>query len=292
MAWWSEYAARIEPDAALDKLTWFKLGGRAKWLFRPEGVDDLASMVRRARGEGVSVRVLGAGANVLVRDDGVDGVVVRLDEPAFRGESIDGCRVTVGGGADVMPLARRLAKTGLAGLEFMAGIPATVGGAIRMNAGGLGGEFGDVVRRVRVMKPDGTIEDWDRDRLAFGYRTSSIRDEVVLSAELELCSDDPDEIRKRYDAQFAAKRASQPLVDKSAGCIFKNPPGLSAGALIDRAGLKGTRCGKASVSHRHANFIVADPDARASDVLSLMDVIKRRVLDHWGMELQAEIEVW
>ena len=292
MTWWSEYAARIEPDAALDKLTWFKLGGRAKWLFRPGGVDDLASMVRRARGEGVSMRVLGAGANVLVRDDGVDGVVVRLDEPAFRAESIDGDRVTVGGGADVMPLVRRLARAGLAGLEFMAGIPATVGGAIRMNAGGVGGEFGDVVRSVRVLKPDGTIEDWDRSRLAFGYRSSAIRDEVVLSAELELFSDDPGEICKRFDAQLASKRAAQPLADKSAGCIFKNPPGESAGALIDQAGLKGTRCGKASVSHRHANFIVADRDARASDVLSLMDVIKRRVLDHWGMELQEEIEVW
>jgi UDP-N-acetylmuramate dehydrogenase len=292
MAWWSEYAARIEPGAPLEKLTWFKLGGPARWLFRPGGVDDLAAVARRARDEQVPVRVLGAGANVLVRDDGVDGMVVRLEGPVFRGESIDGERVIVGGGVDVMPLARRLASAGLAGLEFMAGIPATVGGAIRMNAGGLGGEFGDVVRRAVVMMPDGTVEDWDRPRLAFGYRSSAIRDEIVLSAELELHPDDPAEIRKRYDAFFAAKRASQPLAEKSAGCIFKNPPGQSAGALIDRAGLKGARRGKASVSHRHANFIVADRDAKASDVLGLMDMIKQRVLDRWGMTLQEEIEVW
>lgn len=292
MAWWSEYAEWIEPDAALDKLTWFKLGGRARWLFRPRGVDDLAAMAQRARGEGVSLRVLGAGANVLVRDDGVDGVVVRLDGEAFRGASIEGTRVRVGGGVDVMPLARRLARRGLCGLEFMAGIPATVGGAIRMNAGGVGGEFGDLVRSVRVMLADGTVDEWDRERLGFGYRSSAIRDEIVLSAELELFADDPAEIRRRYDGYFAAKRASQPLADKSAGCIFKNPPGQSAGALIDRAGLKGTRCGKASVSHRHANFIVADRDARAADVLGLMDLIKQRVLDQWGTLLQEEIDVW
>ena len=262
------------------------------------------------------LKVLGAGANVLVSDDGFDGVVVRLDSDAFRGIDVRGTRIEVGAGVDLMPLVRGLCRRGLSGLEFMAGIPATVGGAVRMNAGGRLGEFGDVVQRIRVLGADGLIETWSHDRIGFSYRDSSLgeagatlsrrlqparsfaraqargSERVVLSAVLELIEDDPDRVRARYEDILAGKLASQPIAEHSAGCIFKNPEGESAGALIDRAGLKGTHWGRASVSTAHANFIVAKRGATSSDVLHLIDLMRERVRHVHGTELDVEIEIW
>jgi UDP-N-acetylmuramate dehydrogenase len=246
----------------------------------------------RAREQDVPVKVLGRGANVLVSDDGFDGVVVRLDHPTFRRVTRRGSRLEVGAGVDLIPLARRCSARGLSGLECMAGIPATVGGAVRMNAGGRFGEFSEVVRRVEVMRPDGERESWTPDRCGFGYRRSSIDDHIVLAAELELREDDPIRVRQKFEEYFELKRATQPLGDQSAGCIFKNPSGRSAGALIDQAGLKGTTCGEARVSERHANFIVAQRGAKASDVLRLIDVIRERVLSLFSTELEVEIDIW
>jgi UDP-N-acetylmuramate dehydrogenase len=174
----------------------------------------------------------------------------------------------------------------------MAGIPATVGGAVRMNAGGRCGEFGDVVAEVQVILPDGQMERWGRERLAFGYRRSAIKDEIVTSARLNLQDDDPGQSAARYHEYWRVKRATQPLAEKSAGCIFRNPPGASAGALIDRAGLKGMRMGGARVSERHANFIVAERGAKAADVLRLIDYIRERVARDFATELQTEVDIW
>lgn len=238
------------------------------------------------------MRVLGRGANVLVSDDGFDGVVVRLDHPSFRRTQRKGAKLTVGGGVDLTRLIRFCCVKGLAGLEGLAGIPASVGGAIRMNAGGRYGEFGDVVRRVEILTSDGKRESWDRQRCGFGYRKSAVGDNIVLAAELELKEDDPAEVRKRFDEYFAIKQATQPLAEHSAGCIFKNPSGKSAGALIDQAGLKGTSCGAASVSEKHANFIVAKKGATATDVIRLIDVVRDRVRNVCNTELEVEIDIW
>jgi len=276
----------------LGRKTWFHLGGRARYYFQPDGEEDLAAMTVRAKTEGVPLRVLGEGANILVSDDGFDGVVVRLDGPSFRSvkEKPDG--IEVGAGVDLMPLARTCSARGWSGLECLAGIPATIGGAVRTNAGGRFGEIGDVVRSVRVMDQDGRIETWPRERLGFGYRRSAIGDRIVLSADLALVRDDPDRTRAKFEEVFEYKLQSQPMADKSAGCIFKNPQGGSAGAMIDRAGLKGVRSGGARVSERHANFIVADKGASASDVLNLIDVVRNRVRDAFDTELELEIHVW
>lgn len=292
MSWWSEFAEAIEPDAPLGRLTWFRLGGPARYLFRPRDVDELGAMVGRARQEEVPLKVLGAGANVLISDDGYDGVVVRLDNATFRRTQWLGSTVNVGAGVDLMPFARECSGRGLSGLEGMAGIPATVGGAIRMNAGGRFGEFGKVVREVDLLGSDGTLDTWTRDRLGFGYRRSALTDEIIVSAKLDLEEDDPARIKATFDEYLDYKMSSQPIADCSAGCIFKNPEGQSAGALIDRAGLKGTSCGKAHVSERHANFIVADPGATASDVLRLINLIRKRVCDRYGTELEVEVEIW
>lgn len=252
----------------------------------------MAKLVVRAREHSVPVKVLGRGANVLVSDDGFDGVVTRLDHPSFRKVTRRDTRLEVGAGVDLIPLARRCSARGLSGLECMAGIPATVGGAVRMNAGGRFGEFSDVVRRVEVLGPDGRREFWAADRCGFGYRRSNIDGHLVLSAELELAEDDPARVRRKFEEFFELKRASQPLADQSAGCIFKNPNGHSAGALIDQAGLKGTTCGEARVSERHANFIVARRGAKASDVMRLIDLIRERVRALFSTELEVEIDIW
>jgi UDP-N-acetylmuramate dehydrogenase len=236
--------------------------------------------------------VLGRGANVLVSDDGFDGVVVRLDAPAFRRVERKGTHFEVGAGVDLMPLVKQCSENGLAGLETLAGIPATVGGAVRMNAGGRAGEFGDVVREVRVLRRDGEQEVWSRERVAFSYRHSALGDEIVLAATLELREGDPDRVRRDYHEHLEQKQRTQPLAEHSAGCIFKNPEGRSAGALIDLAGLKGTRYGEAEVSTMHANFIVAHGGATASDVLHLIDLVRERVRDEFDTELETEIEIW
>lgn len=292
MNWWNDFQGRIEHDAPVGRQTWFRLGGRAKYLFQPRSVGELSALMRRARQEDVPVKILGRGANVLVSDDGFDGVVVRLDQPAFRRVEERGERVEVGAGVDLMPFARGCSAKGLSGLECMAGIPATIGGAVRMNAGGRFGDFAECVEGITVLRPDGEVEQWSKDRCGFHYRHSDIEDEVVLSAKLRLKKDDPQRVLSKYDAIFAEKQRTQPIAAHSAGCIFKNPPNQAAGALIDRAGLKGTRSGLAEVSQQHANFIVAERGATATDVLRLIDVVRERVERVFEIALELEVDVW
>lgn len=292
MSWWREFADRMTHDAPLGRNTWFRLGGGARHTFVPESQDDLALLLRRAAEADVSVKVLGAGANVLVRDDGFDGVVVRLDAPAFTRKRPAEQDFEIGAGVDLMSLSKRLSREGWGGLEFMAGIPGTLGGAIRGNAGGRFGEMGDVVRSVSVLGRGGRRVELDHGQVGFAYRRTQLGDAIVLSATLNLRKDDPAVTWRRYEEYLAYKLDTQPLGDRSAGCIFKNPPGASAGALIDRAGLKGARCGGAQVSERHGNFIVADRGATASDVLRLIDIVRNRVEGVFATELELEIDVW
>ncbi len=292
MNWWSEFANSIELDVSLGPKTWFRLGGRARFLCQPRDVSELQAMVVRARDEQLPIRVLGAGANVLVGDRGFQGVVVVLNQPAFTSVEWDGASVWAGAGVELMPFSRKCSYEGLSGLECMAGIPATVGGAVCMNAGGRFGDFGRVVREVDAMRLDGDVVRRSAPEMAFGYRKSSIKDEIVIGVRLCLEKCEPSKSRAEFDRIFSYKTASQPMADKSAGCIFKNPEGESAGALIDRAGLKGVRRGGASVSERHANFIVADANARAADVIQLIGHVQDCVRQKFGTDLETEIDIW
>ncbi len=269
------------------------MGGRARYLFQPHDADQLASFLCRAADENIGVKVLGRGANVLVSDDGFDGVVVRLDSEEFRRENRRGERLEVGAGVDLMPLVRRCSRDGLSGLEGLAGIPATVGGAIRMNAGGPGAEMGDVVEEVRVLTSEKKIEVRNAEQIGFRYRHTDLEAaEIILSATLKLKEDDPRRVKSAFREHLERKQRTQPLAEHSAGCIFKNPASKPAGALIDQAGLKGSRIGAAEVSSLHANFIVARSGATASDVLHLIDYVRERVLRLFDTELETEIEIW
>lgn len=292
MSWWHEWADRIEPDADIGAMTWYRIGGRARWLAHPQSAEELARMRQAALDAGFPFRVLGRGANILIRDEGVDGVVVRLDAPRFTRIDVRGSRVRVGGGVDLMRLCKLCARRGLSGIEGLAAIPATVGGAVRMNAGGRYGQFGDVVDRAEVLTVDGSVHEVDRKQIGFGYRSWGLGRSVVLGVELELTPDEPARVWERFREYWRVKRATQPVGERSAGCVFRNPPNESAGHLIDLAGLKGRTIGGARVSERHANFIVASSRARAADVIRLAEHVREQVRRCFGCELEYEMEVW
>jgi UDP-N-acetylmuramate dehydrogenase len=279
-------------DEPLAPYTWFKIGGPAQYFVQPRNVDELVGVVRCCRDLQLPVRVLGGGSNVLVRDEGVSGVVIRISGEGFSGISVDGSTIRCGSGAMLSQLISQSVKAGLAGLETLAGIPGTVGGALHGNAGGRGGDIGQFVKSVTVLTAKGEQVTRAEDELSFAYRQSSIDELAILEAVFQLQPDDPDEIIRRMRTLWIMKKATQPLSFQSAGCIFKNPRGISAGALIEQAGLKGTRIGEAEISDRHANFIVAHPGAKSDDVLRLIDLARSKVGEQFGVDLELEINIW
>jgi UDP-N-acetylmuramate dehydrogenase len=272
--------------------TWLGIGGPAQYFAEPRSIDELQTLVRRAAAEGLPIRVLGGGSNLLVRDDGVPGLVLRLSAPAFHHIEAAKQIVTAGGGARLGHVVSTAVRSGLAGLETLVGIPGTIGGALHGNAGSHGGDIGQWTCQADVMTREGEIIQRSRDELVFAYRHSSLDELVILQAQFQLETEDPQELTKRMQKQWIVKKAGQPLAHQSAGCIFKNPRGISAGMLIDQAGLKGTRIGGAEVSDRHANFIVVDREASSHDVLQLIDLMRSRVAEQLGVELELEIEIW
>jgi UDP-N-acetylmuramate dehydrogenase len=282
----------VERDHPLAPHTWYKVGGPARFFVRPRSLEELQFAARRCVAAGIPIYVLGLGANVLVADEGVPGAVFRLDDEHFRRVTRADTALQVGAGVDMQKLLLHSARQGLAGIECMAGIPGTIGGVVRMNAGGKFGDIGSRVLRVTVMDSHGTVFERTRDDLVFEYRRSNITAPFILDATLELEEDDPQRITDRTKEIWMYKRNTQPLNTKSAGCMFKNPRGLSAGALIDQAGLKGLRVGGAEVSEKHANFLVAHPGCRATDIRELATLIRQRVLDKHGVELETEVQFW
>lgn len=282
----------VERDVPLAPLTWYKVGGPARFLLRPRSLEELQQAARRCVDADVPMYVLGLGANLLVSDEGVDGAVFKLDQEHWRRVARQGSHLHVGAGTDVQKLVLHAARIGLSGIECMAGIPGTIGGATRMNAGGKFGDLGATVLDVSVMDSQGTVFERTRDDMVFDYRRSNITAPFIVSVTLDLEEDDPQRITARTKEIWMYKRNTQPLNTKSAGCMFKNPRGLSAGALIDSAGLKGMRVGGAEVSVKHANFIVANPGCKAADIRALARLIRERVLDKHGVELETEVQFW
>jgi UDP-N-acetylmuramate dehydrogenase len=272
--------------------TWLKVGGPAQYFAEPSSVDEMQALVERCRDEGLQVRLLGGGSNVLVRDEGVAGMVIMLSHPSFAQITTVGERVTVGGGAMLANAITVTVGAGLAGLEPLVGIPGTVGGALHGNSGSHGGDIGQWASRATVMTRSGEILQRERSELVFAYRQSSLDELAILSADFELEREDPLLITKRMQKQWIVKKANLPMAHENTGCIFKNPRGMSAGMLIDQCGLKGEQVGGAEVSQRHANFFITRPGATAKDLLQLIDVVRNRVAERMGVELETEIEIW
>jgi UDP-N-acetylmuramate dehydrogenase len=292
----------VELDAPLAKHTWYGIGGHADALVHPRSEDALCTLLRRCARTSTPVRVLGDGANLLVDDRGIDGVVLKLDAPCFRELAFkaEGAAdlVRAGGGCDLSKAIGETTRSSLAGLEPLIGVPATVGGAIRMNAGGKYGEIGDVVHSVGLVTWEGERRTYLRDAIRFSYRHTDLPPGVVSWAILALRPADPVALQQRKKEISAYKASVQPLAAHSAGCMFRNPVDprtgerVSAGLLIDRAGLKGTRIGGASVSDRHGNFIVVEPGARAADVMELAAKVADETFARTGVRLEREVVFW
>jgi len=219
-------------------------------------------------------------------------MVVSLTSGVFTEILVNNGRLQAGGGARLAHAISETVRAGLAGLEPLVGIPGTIGGALHGNSGSRGGDIGQWADRATVMTRSGEILQRNREDLVFAYRQSSLDELVILSAEFQLEEEDPEQLTKRMQKQWIVKKASQPLSHQNVASVFKNPRGMSAGMLIDQAGLKGSRVGEVEVSQRHANFIIADSGATSQDVLRLIDMIRSRVAERLGVELETELEIW
>ena len=282
----------VERDKLLGPLTTFKLGGPTEFFIRPRNEEELRGVLEVCAKAELPIHVLGNGSNVLVPDEGVRGAVIQLDPKGFGGFEVEEDLVRVGASLSLSKLVREAARAHLSGLEALVGIPGWVGGAIKMNAGGAFGDIGQTIERVKVMDTRGQVFTRERDDLAFGYRSSNINARFILEAEMRLMSDDEKRIARQMKEIWFHKKNSQPMANRSAGCVFKNPRGMSAGALIDQAGLKGAKVGGASVSRKHANYVLAGEGCTAADVRALVDLIRKTVHERNDIYLELEIEIW
>jgi UDP-N-acetylmuramate dehydrogenase len=282
----------VEQDHPLAPYTWYRLGGPADYLLRPRTVKELKDVLRRCNENHVRMYVLGFGSNLLVSDEGVRGAVIKLQGDEFGRTVFEGNHVTAWAGAELGKLVLDCVEKGLSGVESLTGIPGSVGGAVRMNAGGRFGDIGSAVESVMLMDVHGNVHEKKKPELIFDYRSANIQSKFILSAQLKLTPEDPERIMRTVKEGWIYKKNSQPLSTRNCGCVFKNPPGAAAGALIDRAGLKGMQVGGAVVSEKHANFIVAKDGCTSRDIQQLIAIIRQKVHEQFEVELELEIEIW
>ena len=292
MSWTSGLEHILREDEPLAPFTWFRLGGPADFFLEPTDQDELQTVVQRCREEGIRVRLLGAGSNVLVSSKGVSGAVISIFAPAFCEISRDGQTIRAGGGTKLSHVVSTSVKEGLSGLEPLVGIPGSIGGALHGNSGSHGTDVGQWCRSATVMTGAGEIMTRSASDLRFDYRQSSLNELVILNADFQLEPDDPVELTRRMQKTWIVRRSSQPSSEYGSGCIFKDPQGMSATDLIEDAGLKGARVGGATVSDRDANFIVAESGATSDDICRLIEMIASRVSATVGVDLERQIEVW
>ena len=284
-------ATDICRDEPMAKHTTLRIGGSADVYIEPVSESDLSAIVKFCHEGSLPFFVIGRGSNLLVRDGGVRGVVICLAHASFSRIEVAGERLHCGAGAKLKNVAAEAKRNGLGGVEFLDGIPGSVGGALRMNAGAMGGATFNVIESVRFMDHAGKILERSRAGMPVEYRCCALlKDHIALGAVFRCLPAPREEIEKRMK-EFSERRwASQPAAP-SAGCMFKNPATISAGKLIDELGLKGTRVGGAVVSTEHGNFIVNDGNATARDVLELIAILQRRAKDERGIDLQTEVEI-
>jgi len=280
----------LRADAPLAPLVWFKAGGVAQWLFEPKDADDLSDFLARLD-PAIPVMALGLGSNMIVRDGGVPGVVVRLGKPFARVEQVDATSLRCGGGASGILVSSTARDAGIAGLEFLRSIPGTVGGFVRMNGGAYGRETCDILVECDVVLRSGERVTLPIDALGYTYRHSALPDgAVVVSAIFRGVPGEPAAIQAEMDRIAAAREESQPLRSKTGGSTFKNPDGHKAWQLVDQAGCRGLRQGGAQVSEKHTNFLLNLGDATSADIEALGEEVRRRVKEKSGIDLEWEIQ--
>jgi UDP-N-acetylenolpyruvoylglucosamine reductase len=284
-------ATVLRRDEPMARHTTLRVGGPADVFAEPASEEDLAAILKCCDAQGVPFFVIGRGSNLLVRDGGFRGVVICLSQDVFSRIEVTGVKLRCGAGAKLKNVAIEARRHGVSGLEFLEGIPGSVGGALRMNAGAMGSQAFDVVESVRLMDWDGNIREVEAAVMSVKYRgCETLKNHIALGAVLKGLADSPESITQRMSA-FSQKRwASQPAAP-SAGCMFKNPPTIPAGKLIDELGLKGMRVGGAMVSQEHGNFIVNADGATARDVLELFEILKAKAKAACGVELETEVEI-
>ena len=281
---------KLTPNAPLAPLVWFKSGGSAEWLFEPADEQDLTDFLRELDPQ-VPVMALGLGSNLIVRDGGVRGVVVRLGKPFARIERLDETSLRCGGGASGILVSSTARDAGVAGLEFLRGIPGTVGGFVRMNGGAYGREVKDILVSVRLALRSGEVVEWPLETLGYTYRHSEVPEgAVVIGAVFRGTPGDPQAIGAEMDAIARAREESQPLRSRTGGSTFKNPPGHKAWALVDAAGCRGLRIGDAQVSEKHCNFLLNLGSATSTDIEALGEEVRRQVKAKTHIGLEWEIQ--
>ena len=284
---------RIIPGAPMSRYTTFRVGGPADVLADASTADEISAALRAAKRAGVPVTVIGNGSNLLVRDGGIRGLVLRI-AGAYAQIRREGDMLLAQSGAMISSCARFAQREGLSGLAEISGVPGTVGGGVIMNAGAYGGELSQIVTRVETIAlSDGKPLVFEGDALGFSYRHSAMMDAriIVTQVAMRLSPDDPDAIAARMEQIAQMRRDKQPLEYPSAGSTFKRPAGDFAARLIDTCGLRGLRVGDAQVSEKHAGFVVNLGQARAADVLALMAEIERRVYEQTGVQLEPEVRI-
>jgi UDP-N-acetylmuramate dehydrogenase len=285
-----ETNGKLTPDAPLAPLVWFKSGGRAEWLFEPADEHDLVEFMREL-GLETPVMALGLGSNLIVRDGGVRGVVVRLGKAFSKIERIDDSTLRCGGGASGILVSSTARDAGIAGLEFLRGIPGTVGGFVRMNGGAYGREVKDILASARLVLRSGEVVEWPLEKLGYTYRYSNVPDSaVVIEATFRGIPGDPQAIGAEMDAIARAREESQPLRSRTGGSTFKNPPGHKAWALVDAAGCRGLKIGDAQVSEKHCNFLLNLGSASSAEIEALGEEVRRRVEEKTHIKLEWEIQ--
>jgi UDP-N-acetylmuramate dehydrogenase len=281
---------KVEPSGSLADFIWFRTGGPAEWLVRPNDVEGLAGFLADLD-PSVPVMPVGVGSNLIVRDGGVPGVVVRLPKAMSHVRVEPGHRVRAGGGAMGITVASKARDAHIAGLEFLRGIPGTAGGAVRMNAGAYGREASDILVEATLVLRDGRVETWPAERFGYTYRHSEVPEgAVVVEALFQGVPGERSAIGAEMDRIAAEREASQPLRSRTGGSTFKNPPGAKAWKLIDEAGCRGLTLGDAQVSEKHCNFLLNLGKARSADIEALGEEVRRRVLAHSGVTLEWEIQ--
>jgi UDP-N-acetylmuramate dehydrogenase len=277
-------------NAPLKDVVWFRAGGAAEILYRPADLDDLRAFMA-ARPKDVPTMVVGVGSNLLVRDGGIEGVVIRLPASFGQVEQISETRIRAGAAALDSMVARKAADAGIAGLEFLRGIPGTIGGALRMNAGCYGREMKDVLVEARALDAEGKLRTLNLSDMGFSYRHSALPEDLIfIDAVLEGSRDEPAAIRARMEKLVAEREAAQPIRTKTGGSTFTNPEGHKAWQLIDAAGCRGLTVGDAQVSEKHCNFLINRGAATATEIEELGEEVRRRVKAHSGIALQWEIK--